>query len=183
MNLHTGDPLYMYVGAPAGMVERSQRIQPDRMVVTMSHATEEITDYLTRYAATLTSFDAEAAAELWTTPGLILDDNFAGAVESQEALARGLEQSYPLYRRLGLASVGFELRGQQQLSQVITLIRVHWLFFDVDGNQLTDSHSHYILRRDETGYRACVCIQIDDTDKLQSLMAERGVGLIDPTAP
>jgi hypothetical protein len=146
----------------------------------MGHATAEINDYLTRYAATLTTFDAEAAADLWATPGLILDDHYAGAVESREALARGLEQSYPLYRRLGLASVGFELLGQQQLSAAITLVGVRWLFFDADGHQLTDSHSHYILRRDAGGYHACVCIQIDDAEKLQSLMAERGVCATDP---
>ncbi|MCJ0873375.1 hypothetical protein [Streptomyces sp. AP-93] len=61
----------------------------------------EIDDYLARYAATLTSYGARAAAGLWGVPGMILDDRGAGVVESREAMAEGLERSHPFYRRLG----------------------------------------------------------------------------------
>lgn len=57
------------------------------------------------------------------------------------------------------------------------MIRVRWLFYDADGNQLTDSNSHYILRRAEDGLQACVCIQTDDVEKIQALAVERGIDL------
>lgn len=148
----------------------------------MSASDTEISDYLTRYAASLTNYDAQTAAALWATPGMIVDDQFAGVLESREAMVQGLEQSYPVYRKLGLASVGYELLGQEQLSAAITLVRVRWLFYDADDNQLTDSTSHYILRRDDDGLRACVCIQTDDAAKLQALAAEHGIDLSDPTS-
>lgn len=77
----------------------------------------EVIDYLTRYAATLTGFDAPATAELWATPGMIVDDRFAGVLVSREAMVQGLEQSYPMYRKVGLASVGYELLAHEQFTE------------------------------------------------------------------
>lgn len=137
----------------------------------------ELDDYLTRYAATLTNFDATAAAELWGVPGMIVDDRFAGVVESRAAMAEGLRQSYPLYRKLGLASVGYELVSSRQLTGAIVEVCVRWLFYDAEGRPLTDGTNHYVLRRDADGLRAYVCIPTDETEKLQHLAAERGVDL------
>ncbi|MGA4544964.1 hypothetical protein ACPA54_33725 [Uniformispora flossi] len=67
----------------------------------MSATAAEIDDYLSRYAGTLAAFDAGAAAGLWGTPGMILDDRSAGVLDSREEMARGLERSYPLNRELG----------------------------------------------------------------------------------
>lgn len=147
----------------------------------MSPHDAEIDDYLTRYAASLTSFDSRAAADLWATPGMIIDDRFAGVLEDRDALARGLELSYPLYRKLGLASVGHECLEVEQLTEAIRLVHVRWLFHDADGNQLTDSHAYYVVRRDSDGLHACVCIQVDDAEKIQALATERGIDLSDLT--
>lgn len=143
----------------------------------MNQSDPEIDAYLTRYAATLTAFDAKAAADLWATPGMILDNQFAGVLDDRESMARGLEQSYPLYRKLGLASVGHECLGIDALTDRIKLVQVRWLFYDADGEQLTDSFAYYIVRRDEDGLHACVCIQTDDAEKLQALATERGIDL------
>jgi hypothetical protein len=134
-----------------------------------------IRDYLDRYADSLTRFDAEAAAELWSTPGMIVDDRFSGVLESRDAMVAGLEQSYPLYRELGLASVGWELLAATSMTDAITQVQVRWLFYDGDGGLLTDSTGYYVLRRDDDGLRACVCIQTDDLEKLQALAAEHGI--------
>ncbi|MET8211946.1 hypothetical protein ABZT51_39260 [Streptomyces sp. NPDC005373] len=143
----------------------------------------DIDDYLARYAGTLTSYDAQAAADLWGSPGMILNDQQgAGVLESREAMASGLEQSYPLYRKLGLASVGYERLSHEQLSDTIFLVRVRWLFYDKDGNQMTDSLASYILRRGDEGLRAFVCVPADDAEKLQALATEKGVSLFDETA-
>lgn len=141
----------------------------------MAEANHLIDDYLTRYAASLTGFDAQASADLWATPGMIVDDRFSGLLDSREAMVEGLEQSFLFYQQLGLASVGYELLRHEQLSDAIALVHVRWLFFDADGELLTDSISYYILRRDDDGLRACVCIQTDDVEKLQALAAERGI--------
>ncbi|MFJ9686054.1 hypothetical protein ACIRRX_10245 [Streptomyces bacillaris] len=140
----------------------------------------ELDDYLTRYAGTLTSYDAQAAADLWGSPGMILNDQQgAGVLESREAMASGLEQSYPLYRKLGLASVGYERLDHQQLSDAIFLVRVRWLFYDSDGTEMTDSFATYILRRGEEGLQAFVCVPADDLEKLQALADKKGVNLFD----
>ncbi|CEI30742.1 hypothetical protein [Propionibacterium freudenreichii] len=143
----------------------------------MTDSRAEIHDYLTRYAASLAAFDARRAAGLWGTPGMILDDRFAGMLESREAMVRGLEQSYPLYQQLGLDSVGFELLDHQQLSATVVLVHVRWLFLDATGELLTDAVSNYLLRADDDGLRAYVCIETDSAEKLAELAERQGITL------
>ena len=143
----------------------------------MDTTNPEIGDYLTRYAASLTNFDAKAAADLWGTPGMIIDDNFTGVIDDRQSMARGLEQSYPIYRQLGLGSVSHECLKIDDLTDVIKLVHVRWHFLDTEGEPLTDSTAYYLLRRDDAGYRAFVNVQVDDAEKLQALAAERGVDL------
>ncbi|KXP08330.1 hypothetical protein AXK57_17920 [Tsukamurella pulmonis] len=141
----------------------------------MDHAA--IDDYLARYAQTLARFDATAAAGLWAEPGMIVDDRFSGVLDDRAAMARGLERSYPLYRALGLASVGHELLDTTFLTGAIALVHVRWLFRDAEGAPLTDSTAYYIVREEDDGLHACVCVQVDDAAKLQALAAARGVDL------
>jgi hypothetical protein len=139
--------------------------------------TPRLDEYLARYAAALTAFDAETSASLWSTPGMIVDDRAAGVLDSHEAMVQGLEQSYPLYQKLGLSSVGHELLDAQQLSPRLVLVRVRWLFRDAEEALLTDSTSFYLLRDGDDGLRACVCVETDAAEKLGALAAEKGVDL------
>lgn len=143
----------------------------------MSIPRDRIDEYLTRYAASLTAFDAEAAADLWSTPGMVADDHVSGVLESRDAMIAGLKQSYPLYRELGLASVGHELLDTTGVTDRLVLVRVRWLFRDAQGAQLTDTTSFYLLRDEDAGLRACVCVETDAAENLQALAAERGVDL------
>jgi hypothetical protein len=142
----------------------------------MSHG-NEIDAFLGHYAAALTGFNAKGAADLWAMPGMIIDHDFAGVLNDRETMAQGLEQSYPTYRKLGLASVTHECLDVTDLTEKITLVHVRWYFFDSEGAQLTDSTAYYILRRGDAGLQACVCIQVDDAEKIRALAAERGVDL------
>lgn len=144
----------------------------------MSIHTDRIEQYLARYAASLTEFDAEAAVELWSTPGMIADDRVSGVLDTREEMVAGLKQSYPLYRELGLASVGHELLDANELSDRLVLVKVRWLFRDAEGELLTDATSYYLLRDDDTaGLQACVCVETDSAEHLQALAVERGIDL------
>ncbi|WP_262002123.1 hypothetical protein [Microbacterium sp. Mcb102] len=144
----------------------------------MSIHTDRIEQYLARYAASLTEFDAEAAVELWSTPGMIADDRVSGVLDTREEMVAGLKQSYPLYRELGLASVGHELLDANELSDRLVLVKVRWLFRDAEGELLTDATSYYLLRDDDAaGLQACVCVETDSAEHLQALAEERGIDL------
>ena len=144
----------------------------------MTISDDMISEYLTRYADSLTAFDAETAAGLWSTPGMIVNERSSGVLDTREAMIDGLRHSYPIYQRLGLASVGFELLERRDLSDRLVLVRVRWLFFDAGGAQLTDSDSYYLLRdEDKAGLQACVCVETDAAEKLEVLAAARGVDL------
>ncbi|WP_127792202.1 hypothetical protein [Agromyces sp. LHK192] len=146
----------------------------------MSIDHDRIVDYLARYADTLTNLDAEAAADLWTMPGMIADDRFSGVLISRSEMIEGLKQSYPLYRKLGLASVGYDVVDEHHLTGNLVLVRVRWRFFDADGELLTDSSAYYLLRAVDTDLRATACIQVDDVEKLRALASARGVDLTPP---
>lgn len=143
----------------------------------MTTSDDRIDEYFRRYAATLSGFDAEAAAGLWSTPGMIVDDRASGVLDSRDGMITGLQQSYPVYRRLGLAAVGHEVLGAQHLTGVLALVHVRFRFFDADGGQLTDTTSHYLLRDGEEGLRAVVCVETDAAENLAALARERGVDL------
>ncbi|MGM1018338.1 MAG: hypothetical protein ACQEW8_12455 [Actinomycetota bacterium] len=143
----------------------------------MSITTQRVHEFLERYAGTLTDLDARAAADLWSTPGMIIDEQVSGVLESREHMVEGMEQSYPIYRKLGLSSVGYELLREQQLSDALVLVNVRWLFLGVAGDELTDTTSYYLLRAERSRLRACVCIETDAAAKLQALAAARGVDL------
>lgn len=147
----------------------------------MTTSDDTISEYLTRYADSLTAFDAETAAGLWSTPGMIVNDRSSGVLDTREAMVEGLRHSYPIYQRLGLASVGFELLERRDLSDRLVLVRVRWLFFDAGGAQLTDTDSYYLLRDEDEGLQACVCVETDAAEKLQALAAARGVDLTPPS--
>ncbi|UBH07484.1 hypothetical protein K8P10_002995 [Leucobacter sp. Psy1] len=44
---------------------------------------------------------------------MITDDRYSGILESPEPMIEGLKQPYPLCKRLGLRSVGYELREEK----------------------------------------------------------------------
>ncbi|TSI15110.1 hypothetical protein [Brevibacterium aurantiacum] len=146
----------------------------------MSIKQDQINDYLDRYADSLSSFDAETAASLWSTPGVIIDDRFSGVIESRDQMVQGLEQSYPLYQNLGLASVGYEVLDENHMTNNLVLVQVQWKFFDEKGELLTDSNAYYLLRVENTELRTVICIQTDDLEKLQALASSQGMDLTPP---
>ena len=143
----------------------------------MGLSQQQIEQFLTRYAASLTALDADAAAHLWSMPAVIVDDRFSGVIETREAMAAGLKRSYPLYQQLGLGSVAYDLLEAQPLTDKLVLAHVRWSFFDTHGDLLIDSTAYYLIRDEPSGLRAALCIQVDDLEKLQTLATARGMDL------
>ncbi|MEV6341397.1 hypothetical protein AB0M12_42585 [Nocardia vinacea] len=139
---------------------------------------EEIEAYLVEYQEALSAFDAQRSVAQWGAPGTMVSDAFVGTVATTAELVEGLEQSYPLYQSLGLASVDHTVLEHVDLSERITRIHVRWHFYDVEGNLLTDSDYEYLLRRDDDGQlRAYVAVAIDEMEKIAALAAEKGIQL------
>ncbi len=161
--------------------ERNGRRQPFRNYAgQVGNKDAAVTAYLDRYARSLTDFDAETGASLWAEPGVIVDGTFSGVAATREEMTKGLTASFPLYRKLGLGSVGYEADEIRWLTDKLVQVKVHWLFYDVNGGPLTDSTGYYVLRDSVDGLQACVCIQVDDVEKLTALARERGVELNPP---
>lgn len=139
---------------------------------------EEIESYLVEYQEALSAFDAQRSVAQWGAPGTMVTDAFVGSVATTAEMAKGLEQSYPLYQALGLASVDHTVLEQVDLTDRITRLHVRWHFYDVEGNLLTDSDYEYLLRRDDDGQlRAYVAVAIDEMEKIAKLAAAKGIQL------
>ncbi|MFC4224301.1 hypothetical protein [Lysinibacter cavernae] len=137
---------------------------------------EDLRGFLDTYGQSLQDFNAEASAALWGLPGTILTDDFAGSLNSRADMALGLAQAYPFYRLLGLARVTYDLLERVNVTERITQVRLRWHFAEASGSELTDAEYVYTLRADEDGPHFYVAISINETEHLQRLAAERGLG-------
>ena len=138
---------------------------------------ERLAEFFDRYAAALREFDADATARLWGLPGMIVTDEFAGALESRADLAAGLATSYPLYRRLGLESAWPEIRAVSALTDRISTVRVRWRFLDADDELIVTTDYEYLVRDDADGLHAYLAVGIDEAEALQRAARTRGVDL------
>lgn len=136
-----------------------------------------IDEYFRKYAQAATDFDADASASLWGIPGTILDDRNVVVAETREKMKQGLQQSHPIQRKLGLASVSYELLETSTITDAVGSAKVRWLFHDAAGDLLTDGSYFYVLRRDADGYHAYFSVSIDATEKLMALAKAKNIDL------
>ncbi|KRC58711.1 hypothetical protein ASE14_19500 [Agromyces sp. Root81] len=129
------------------------------------------------YAAAQRDFDADATARLWGLPGMVITDEFAGALESRADMATGLSSSYPLYRRLGFESIVPELRAVSALTDVISMVRVRWSYLDASDELIVTSDVEYLVRDDADGLRIYLAVGIDEADALRRAAAAKGIEL------
>jgi hypothetical protein len=138
---------------------------------------ERLAEFFDAYAAALREFDADATARLWGLPGMIVTDDFAGALESRADMAAGLASSYPLYRRLGLESAVPEIRAVSALTDRIATVRVRWSYLDANDEVIVKTDYEYLVRDDADGLHVYLAVGIDEAEALQRAAAARGIGL------
>jgi hypothetical protein len=138
---------------------------------------ERLAEFFDAYAAALRDFDAEATARLWGLPGMVVTDDFAGALESRADMAAGLSSSYPLYRRLGLESAVPEIRAVSALTDVISTVRVRWSYLDASDELIVTTDYEYLVRDDADGLHVYLAVGIDEAEALQRAAAARGIQL------
>ncbi|HEX6366606.1 MAG TPA: hypothetical protein VF000_10725 [Agromyces sp.] len=138
---------------------------------------QRLVEFFDEYASALREFDADATARLWGLPGMIVTDDFAGALESRADMAAGLAQSYPLYRRLGLESAVPELRAVSALTDRISTVRVRWSYLDADDEVIVTTDYEYLVRDDADGLHVYLAVGIDEAEALQRAADSRGVDL------
>ncbi len=138
---------------------------------------ERLAEFFDAYADALRDFDADATARLWGLPGMIVTDDFAGALESRADMAAALSSSYPVYRRLGLESAVPELLAVHALTDRISNVRVRWSYLDGADERIVTSDYEYLLRDDADGLHVYLAVGIDEADALRRAAAIRGVDL------
>ena len=148
-----------------------------RILRCMGITDERLADFFDRYAETLRDFDAEATAQFWGLPGMIVTDDFAGALESRADMAAGLASAHPLYKLLGLASASPELRSVNGLTDRIVTVRVRWSYLDEAGDVIVTTDYEYLLRDDADGLHVYLAVGIDEAEALARAAQERGVDL------
>ena len=138
---------------------------------------KRLDEFFDAYAAALRDFDADATARLWGLPGMVVTDDFAGALESRADMAAGLSSSYPLYRRLGLESAVPEIRAVSALTDRISTVRVRWSYLDANDELIVKTDYEYLVRDDADGLHVYLAVGIDEAEALQRAAAARGIEL------
>ena len=136
----------------------------------------KLNEFFARCGSALGALDARAAAALWGPPRAMLADAFAGSLGTEEEVAAGLEQSYPLYKRLGLAGVEFDVLDEVPLTERITRARIRWHFLDADGERMSRSdYEYYVQEGDGGDLTVRFALGIDDAERLAELMHRKGL--------
>lgn len=143
----------------------------------MGIAEQRLAEFFDLYASAIRDFDAEATATLWGLPGMIITDEFTGALESRADAVAALGASYPLYRRLGLESVVPELLAVSSLTDRISTVRVRWNHLDITDALIVATDAEYLVRDDADGLRVYLAVGIDEAAALQRAARTRGVDL------
>lgn len=138
---------------------------------------ERLAEFFDAYAAALRAFDPEATARLWGLPGMVVTDDFAGALESRADMATGLSSSYPVYRRLGLESAVPEIRAVSALTDRISTVRVRWSYLDANDELIVKTDYEYLVRDDADGLHVYLAVGIDEAEALARAAAIRGIEL------
>ena len=138
---------------------------------------KRLDEFFDAYAAALRDFDADATARLWGLPGMVVTDDFAGALESRADMSAGLAASYPMYRMLGLESAVPEVRLVNALTDRIATVRVRWSYLDADDDLIVTTDYEYLLRDDADGLHVYLAVGIDEMQALQRAARDRGVDL------
>lgn len=136
----------------------------------------EVERYLAAYAAAAGAYDTAAIVRLWGTPGMVITDDFCGALETRTAMGEELEQGYPAYRRFGMQRVDFTVLDWVALTPGIARVLVRWHYFGADELPLTDSDCEYLLRRDGDELRAYVAVSIDERARIAELDERMAAG-------
>ena len=135
---------------------------------------DEIVPFFEAYARARQDLDPAAGAALWGTPGMILTEDFAGALHTREQIAQALAGSAPAYRALGMTRVEFTLLDVSPVTASIVRVGVRWRFY-AGEEHLVDVDHEYVLRRDPDGLHAYVALVRDENDALAALAARKGL--------
>jgi hypothetical protein len=110
-----------------------------------------IQDFLDRLGRAVTSGDGAAAANLWSTPALVMGDEMVRAIASADEVAAFFGGAKAEYNQRGIVDTRAEIVRLTWPTDRIAIVEVRWPYLDAKGNEVGDEVSTYTLRRDDRG--------------------------------
>lgn len=106
---------------------------------------------LTGIGNALSAGDAAAVARFWGVPGVVLADQGARAVDTQEMVAEFFVTAIQAYREQGTATAKPALRDIEWISDGLAAVSVDWLGLDSAEMERSRESSFYIMRVGDDG--------------------------------
>jgi hypothetical protein len=117
-----------------------------------------LTDFLDRYGAALTSGDVSAIANCYALPGMVVADSYSFTFASPAAVALSFLGAAPAYSEQQIVAAHAQLRDVQWLSDALAMVAVEWEYLDSRGNAVPGEAYRYLIRSDSTGHRITTVI-------------------------
>jgi hypothetical protein len=117
-----------------------------------------LTDFLDRYGAALTSGDVSAIASCYALPGMVVADSYSFTFASPAAVALSFLGAAPAYSEQQIVAAHAQLRDVQWLSDALAMVAVEWEYLDSRGNAVPGEAYRYLIRSDSTGHRITTVI-------------------------
>lgn len=110
-----------------------------------------VMDFLEMFALSLTEGATEAIAQMWETPALVISDAGAAAIDQRDGLVDLFAGAREHYNSAGVTDTRPEIVRLDEITDMLTMVRVRWPWLDDEGAELGAECSTYILRRGAGG--------------------------------
>jgi ketosteroid isomerase-like protein len=143
----------------------------------MNTTTTVFEPFFARYAELLSRFDAEAIADLYDYPCLMVSDAGVAVGMERAHAVDGVRGMAALYGPTGFRRAAPRVESAELLSDRLALVRVHWTYLAEADRPIYENRYVYLVRRADGGeWRVCVAASIDDAERLEALLGGSGGG-------
>ena len=128
-------------------------------------------DFFNEYAAAYQRYDADAVAEMYFLPAVIMSDNKKNVYTSRDAIAQVIDELMVKLQVIGAMYFEAEVCQAMRLSENIMFCNVKWTFKNVNEEILFSCFVSYTLQSEEDYLKIIVSVIDDEEKELEQRLA------------
>ena len=133
-----------------------------------------IENFVNEYAEKLSGFEGEDISGYYNFPCTIIGDDFQQVLNSKEELEAYLNAEAVFYNNVNAARAIPDVLEVDFLSNRLNFVLINWTFRDASDNLIYECDYAYIVRTDETGYKICSVVSVNEQKRMEVIIRKRG---------
>lgn len=129
-------------------------------------------DFFDQYAAAYQSYDADAVADMYFLPAVLMSDDAKSVYTSHDAIVVVIEELMQKFQALGVMEFEAEVCQAMKLSENIMFCNVKWNFRNITNEVVFSCFVSYTMQSDNEQLKIIVSVTDDEERELDRLLAE-----------